>query len=96
MADASQRLIVITGATRGLGRAMAEGFAALGHTVVGCGRSAAELERLRESPGDPHDFEVVDVSRGDQVKAWAARILDRHGVPDLLVNNAGEIGRAHV
>ena len=89
MADASQRLIVITGATRGLGRAMAEGFAALGHTVVGCGRSAAEVERLRQALGDPHDFEAVDVAREDQVAAWAARVLDRLGVPDLLVNNAG-------
>ena len=89
MADASQRLIVITGATRGLGRAMAEGFAALGHTVVGCGRSAAEVERLRQALGDPHDFEAVDVARDDQVAAWAARVLDRLGVPDLLVNNAG-------
>ena len=89
MADASQRLIVITGATRGLGRAMAEGFAALGHTVVGCGRSAAEIGRLREALGDPHDFEAVDVTNDDRVAAWAARILDRLGVPDLLVNNAG-------
>ena len=89
MADTSQRLIVITGATRGLGRAMAGGFAELGHTVVGCGRSAAEVERLRQALGDPHDFEAVDVAREDQVSAWAARVLDRLGVPDLLVNNAG-------
>ncbi len=93
MADASHRLIVITGATRGLGRAMVEGFAALGHTVVGCGRSAAEIERLRQDLGDPHDFEAVDVSRDDQVQAWAARVLDRHGAPDLLVNNAGVMNR---
>ena len=89
MADASQRLIVITGATRGLGRAMTEGFAGRGHTVVGCGRSAPEVERLRREFGDPHDFQAVDVASDGQVAAWAVGVLDRVGVPDLLVNNAG-------
>ncbi len=71
MADESQRLIVITGATRGLGRAMAEGFAALGHTVVGCGRSAAEVERLRQTLRAPHDFEAVGHS-GTASRPWSA------------------------
>ena len=34
-----KKIVVITGATRGLGRAMAEKFIALGHTVLGCGRN---------------------------------------------------------
>ena len=79
MAETSRQVIVITGVTRGLGRALAEGFAGLGHAVVGCGRSAEEIERLRRDPGAPEDFAVVDVTRADQVAAWAARTLDRHG-----------------
>src|SRR5262245_50070458 len=85
------RLIVITGATRGLGRALAEHFAALGHMVAGCGRSAEEIAQLRQTPGAPHAFEVVDVTREDQVKPWAQRIVAEHGAPDLLVNNAAAI-----
>ncbi len=80
------RQIVITGATRGLGRVLAEGFAQLGHTVIGCGRSAEKIAELKIL-GHPHDFSVVDVADDTAVSAWAARILvDR--VPDLLINNA--------
>src|SRR5262249_27241956 len=84
---------VITGATRGLGRALAEHFAALRHTVAGCGRSAEAVAELRQSPGAPHEFEVVDVTREDRVKAWAQQILASRGAPDLLVNNAAAINR---
>lgn len=82
------RRIVLTGVTRGLGRAMAEGFIALGHTVLGCGRSEHELAQLRKRFGSPHDFAAVDVARAEQVRAWAERLLSEHGPADLLVNNA--------
>jgi NAD(P)-dependent dehydrogenase (short-subunit alcohol dehydrogenase family) len=86
-------LIVITGATKGLGRALAEGFAAGGHTVVGCGRSADAIASLRRKPGAPHVFDVIDVTREDQAKEWAERTIGAHGAPDLLVNNAATINR---
>jgi NAD(P)-dependent dehydrogenase (short-subunit alcohol dehydrogenase family) len=92
-AKTAPRLIVITGATKGLGRALAEGFAAGGHTVVGCGRSANEIASLQRKPGAPHVFDVIDVTREDQVKEWAERTLAAHGAPDLLVNNAAAINR---
>jgi NAD(P)-dependent dehydrogenase (short-subunit alcohol dehydrogenase family) len=92
-AAAAHKLIVITGVTRGLGRALAEPLAALGHTVVGCGRSAEAIAGLRRLLGAPHVFEVVDVTREDQVKALAERMLAERGAPDLLVNNAAMINR---
>ncbi|HEX8199766.1 MAG TPA: oxidoreductase, partial [Isosphaeraceae bacterium] len=58
----SRRRIVLTGATRGLGRAQVEGFVSAGHVVLGCGRSAGEIERLRADFGVPHDFAVVDIA----------------------------------
>ncbi|HEY7314028.1 MAG TPA: SDR family oxidoreductase [Gemmataceae bacterium] len=88
MATTSPRRIVLTGVTRGLGRAMTEQFIELGHTVLGCGRSAAALDQLRRRFGSPHDFAAVDVTRRDRVQAWADRLLAEHGAPDLLVNNA--------
>ena len=91
MTTTTSRRVVLTGATRGLGRAMAGCFAALGHTVFGCGRSSAEVARLKQLLGAPHEFAVVDVTRADQVDAWAADLLGRHGPPDLLLNNAGVI-----
>jgi NAD(P)-dependent dehydrogenase (short-subunit alcohol dehydrogenase family) len=86
------RLVLITGATRGLGLAMAEKFIALGHSVLGCGRSKAAIEKLRRS-GKPHDFDVVDVADDGQVRDWAERLLKSQGPPDLLLNNAALINR---
>jgi len=87
------RLIVVTGATRGLGRAMTARFIEAGHTVAGCGRSASHVAELRERPGDPHRFDVVDVTDAEAVAAWAVSVIESHGTPDLLVNNAALINR---
>lgn len=82
------RSIAITGATRGLGRALVEAFAAGGHTLIGCGRSSEAVEDLRSRYGPPHDFAALDVSDDAAVAAWAGRVLRDAGAPDLLVNNA--------
>ena len=79
--------IVITGVTRGLGRALAEWYIAHGHTVIGCGRSAAVVE-LRFTHPLPHDFAAVDVAQDNRVALWAEKVLAAHGAPDLLINNA--------
>ena len=91
---ASGKIVVITGVTHGLGRAMTEEFARLDHTVLGCGRSQEEIDRLKETFGDPHDFYAVDVSDDAAVKSWASVCLTAHGPPDLLINNAGVINRS--
>jgi len=87
------RVILITGVTRGLGRAVAGEFVRMGHTVVGGGRSEKNIAELtRELPG-PNHFTATDVSSDDQVKAWAEKVLSTCGPPDLLINNAGVINR---
>jgi NAD(P)-dependent dehydrogenase (short-subunit alcohol dehydrogenase family) len=91
MARHQSKLIVLTGATRGLGQAMVQKFIELGHVVFGCGRSREGAETLRRLYGPPHDFAAVDVAREDQVEPWAARLLSNRGPPDLLINNAGVI-----
>jgi NAD(P)-dependent dehydrogenase (short-subunit alcohol dehydrogenase family) len=87
------KTILVTGVTRGLGRAMAEGFIRLGHTVAGCGRSKKEIEQLRCAHAKPHEFAVVDVAADARVEAWAARVLKSLGPPDLLLNNAAIINQ---
>jgi NAD(P)-dependent dehydrogenase (short-subunit alcohol dehydrogenase family) len=82
------RLIVLTGATRGLGRALVERFVAGGHTVLGCGRLASHVAEMRRKFPAPHDFESVNVADDGAVKRWAARLVKEHGAPDLLINNA--------
>jgi len=82
------RIVLITGISRGLGRAMAHKFAALGHVVVGCGRSKQAITSLQKDIGSPHRFSVVDVTRDARVAKWAAQMLEEVGPPDLLLNNA--------
>jgi NAD(P)-dependent dehydrogenase (short-subunit alcohol dehydrogenase family) len=88
-----KRIVLITGSTRGLGRAMVEEFSRLGHTVLGCGRNKKEIDQLRRQFGPPHDFYAVDVSSDDEVKSWASVLLSANGPPDLVLNNAGVINQ---
>jgi NAD(P)-dependent dehydrogenase (short-subunit alcohol dehydrogenase family) len=81
------KTIVITGVTRGLGRALAEWFMGHGHTVVGCGRGASILDLRFDHPA-PNDFSVVDVAEENKVALWAEKTLAGHGAPDVLINNA--------
>src|SRR5829696_7511537 len=85
------RTIVLTGATKGLGRALSRCLAEMGHVVLGCGRSRDRVEELRGELGGQHRFDVVDVASASEVHAWAERLLARYPAPDLLLNNAGLI-----
>lgn len=87
----NSRRVVITGVSRGLGRAMVEQFVGLGHRVAGCARSALEVARLNTQFGASHRFDVVDVSDEQQVAGWAMQVVNEWGVPDLLINNAAII-----
>jgi len=89
----ARKTILITGVTRGLGRAMVDEFVRHGHTVLGCGRSQKGIEQLRRQIGSQNDFSVVDVASDDEVKAWARRLLASYTPPDLVLNNAGVINR---
>ena len=90
---ANGKQVVITGVSRGCGRALAEEFIRLGHTVLGCGRSEQEIQRLQKQFPAPQQFAVVDVARDEAVALWAGQVLASHDAPDLLVNNAGLINR---
>ena len=81
--------IVLTGCTKGLGRALVDEFVALGHTVIGCGRNPEAILDLRFAVSAPSTFDVLDVSEATKVALWAERMLTQHGAPDLVVNNAG-------
>ena len=75
----------ITGASGGLGLALAEKVLAEGHRVVAAVRRVAALEALKQSWPDQLELESVDVTRPEQVQAAAAR----HPDVDVVVNNAG-------
>jgi NAD(P)-dependent dehydrogenase (short-subunit alcohol dehydrogenase family) len=91
MVTEKRKLVVITGTTRGLGRALAAQLAALGHTVAGCGRAEEQVRALRRSHPPPHSFAALDVRAGGSVAEWAREVIAHHGAPDLLLNNAALI-----
>jgi NAD(P)-dependent dehydrogenase (short-subunit alcohol dehydrogenase family) len=92
MKEPAEQRIVVTGVSRGLGRALVEGFCERGHVVCGCARSAKAIAELSRRYGPPHDFAVVDVSQDAEVHGWAGRVLAVRP-PDLLVNNAALMNR---
>jgi short-subunit dehydrogenase len=84
--DLKGKTALLTGATGGLGRAIAEALAAKGTTLVLSSRKGPELEQLAGSlPGDGHRTVVSDLAEEGE----ALRLLDSAGEVDILVANAG-------
>ena len=86
-------IVCITGATRGLGRAMVAEFINQGATVVGFGRTETKIADLSSQYGSDHLFSVVDITSENDVQQFAKVAIETVGVPDILINNAGVINR---
>lgn len=87
--------VVITGATKGLGRAIAEKFAADGHTIVATSRSEVDLYHLMNDlltrfPQCGVKVMAADLANTQQVKSFAEWILQSQLSPGILINNAGQ------
>jgi meso-butanediol dehydrogenase/(S,S)-butanediol dehydrogenase/diacetyl reductase len=82
------KIIVITGAGVGLGRALARRFVADGDSVALLGRTAAKVEAVAEELGERAMAVGCDVSSPDSVRAAFAAIAERHSHIDVLINNA--------
>ena len=85
--DFQQRVVLVTGGTKGIGRGIAEGFLAAGATVVVCARR--EAESLPSHAGRSAEFLACDVREAEAVNALVQAIVQRHGRLDVLVHNAG-------
>ena len=93
----SDRIILVTGANRGIGAALGKGCAALGAQVILQGRDAAALERVRgeiQASGGRAETLVLDLEQADAAAyaAVAEHLQRRHGRLDGLVHNAGLLG----
>src|SRR5437899_770453 len=95
------RVAIVTGASRGIGRAIALGLAGAGCHVVIAAKSIASTEKLPgsiftvaaevEALGAQALPVQVDVRDADQVEGMASKTLDRFGRIDVLINNAGAL-----
>ncbi|RJL31932.1 SDR family oxidoreductase [Bailinhaonella thermotolerans] len=96
---AQQRVALVSGANKGIGRAVAERLGALGMTVLvgarDAGRGEEAARELRAAGHDAHAI-TLDVTAEDTVRAAAATVEERFGRLDVLVNNAGITGSGRV
>ncbi|MBN9098650.1 MAG: glucose 1-dehydrogenase [Pseudonocardia sp.] len=83
------KVAIVTGASRGLGRAAVEALVAEGASVLAAARSTPALEKLQA--GDPEHTAVatVDMRDAEEVAALADTAVERFGRLDIVVNNAG-------
>ena len=93
MGEFSGQIVVVTGATRGIGRAITEGFLNEGAIVIGLYAGNDEAAgKFEEFCGDLHgtlDLHKCDVASHEQVEAFFGKIEAQYGAIDVLVNNAG-------
>ena len=90
------KVVVITGATSGIGQAAAEGLAGMGARLIliarDCGRGQEALRRLGEQASDvAHSIYYADLSRLSEMKRVTAEIAKAEPRIDVLINNAGGI-----
>ena len=81
--------VLITGASAGFGKALAERLVAKGHRVIGCARRLEKLNALAETLGENFLPVVMDVSDTDSIPNIIANLPDGFNQIDVLVNNAG-------
>jgi short-subunit dehydrogenase len=86
------KLILITGASSGIGAEMANQFAQQGHILLLLARNSQHLDnvcsKIKENGGQAYSY-TCDVGEHDQVKAVTNTIKESHGTPNVIINNAG-------
>lgn len=91
MRSVQGKVAVVTGASSGIGEAVASRLARAGATVVLTGRDEARLEAARQQCGGAAWTFKADVTDEAQVAELARAVQDKHGGADILINNAGVV-----
>lgn len=89
MSDTEQRVALVTGASRGIGEAIANSLAAAGHIVVGTATTQSGADKIEQRLAPNGGGVVLNVADSESVKEALANIKERFGAPTILVNNAG-------
>ncbi len=86
----TDKVVVITGGSEGIGKALVDGFLAIGAKVATCGRNFDKLYQLQQlHANEPLMIHTADVSKEVDCKNFIEKIIQTFGTIDILINNAG-------
>lgn len=85
----SSKTAIVTGSSRGLGKATAEALLKKGTKVYGLSRSESELDAMAREWGGLFEPVVLDITREEKVRSWVSEAFAGANPPDILINNAG-------
>jgi 3-oxoacyl-[acyl-carrier protein] reductase len=92
MINLENKVAIVTGASRGIGKVISEQIAKLGAKAICVSRSLADIEKVAEGI-NKQDFTAIamacDISDGNQFQELANSVIEKYGSVDILVNNAG-------
>jgi NAD(P)-dependent dehydrogenase (short-subunit alcohol dehydrogenase family) len=95
MSKLSKKVVVVTGGSEGIGKALVELLLEQGARVATCGRNYQKLYDLQSAhPGKPLHIATADVSKEDDCKRFIDSVVEAFGTIDILINNAGVSMRA--
>jgi len=83
------KVIVITGASRGIGKEMGITFSRLGAKVVLAARGVKDIEKFKDELSDEWMIHYVDISDEDSTRCLMEAVIKKYGRIDVLINNAG-------
>jgi NADP-dependent 3-hydroxy acid dehydrogenase YdfG len=86
--------IIVTGGSKGIGKAIILKYAAMGYDIATCARNTAELvvlknEILKKYPDQEIIAEKCDVTNADEIAEWSKHVKTKWNTLDILINNAG-------
>lgn len=83
------KIAVITGASSGLGAALADAFVAKGAIVYGLARNLEKLHDIENKLGKNFIPVVMDITKQEEITSWISNTFSDSRLPDILINNAG-------
>jgi len=95
MSSFQNKIVVVTGGSDGIGKALVDAFLSLGAKVATCGRNYDKLYQIQSTyPGKPLLIHTADISKEQECKSFIDTVIKNFGPIDILINNAGISMRA--